>query len=81
MSEFTITVTENNGVVAIALASKGDSRPLADLVAKALTGVLPMIVTKAARKVAGQDECNCPVCEQERAAQAGGHTGPSRTLH
>lgn len=80
MSEFTIRVTETNGVVGISLSSPDESKQIAKLVANALTSVLPTIVTRAA-KIAG-GECECPDCIQERAGKAGAVPADSpQTLH
>lgn len=68
MSEFTIRVTENNGVVGISLQSPEDSKPIAKLVASALTSVLPTIVSRAVTIARGK--CGCPDCMQERAGEA-----------
>jgi hypothetical protein len=80
MSEFTIRVTETNGVVGISLSSPDESKQVAKLVANALTGVLPTIVTRAI-KIAG-GKCECPDCVQERAGKTGEvPTESSQTLH
>ncbi|WP_422402541.1 hypothetical protein [Pseudomonas sp. GZD-209] len=67
MSEFTIKVTDENGVIGITLSSPEESRPLAQLVSDELTAVLPAIVSRAAFKLSGKAKCSCPKCEQRRA--------------
>ncbi|MFV2947383.1 hypothetical protein [Pseudomonas japonica] len=80
MSEFTIRITESNGVVGIALSAPEESKPIAEIVAKALTGVLPTIVTRAV-KIAG-GKCECPNCVQKRTGKAGeAPTDSPQTLH
>ncbi|WP_325950217.1 hypothetical protein [Pseudomonas putida] len=80
MSEFTIRVTETNGVVGISLQAPEESKQLAKLVADALTAVLPKIVIRAV-KVAGS-KCECPDCVQERAGKTGEMPAESpKTLH
>lgn len=76
MSEFTIRVTETDGVVGIALTSPDDSAPIARIVAKALSGVLPVIVSRAVKIASGK--CECPDCQQEQAAEP---APPAQVLH
>lgn len=79
MNEFTIRVTESNGVVGIALSAPKESKPIASQVANALTTVLPAIVAKAVERAAGK--CDCPDCQQERAAESAEPETPTKTLH
>lgn len=80
MNEFTIRVTESNGVVGIALSAPKESKPLAHLVSKALNALLPMVVTRAVDML-NNKECACPDCEARRAAEGTETPATDRTIH
>lgn len=80
MNEFTIRVTESDGVLGIALSAPKESKPLANLVSKALEAVLPVIVTKSVSML-NNKECACPGCEARRAAEGTEAPATDPTLH
>lgn len=82
MGEYTITIKDENGAVAVSLERLGDKYTTAAFVARALMRLVPEVVDGAARAAARRGNCPCPKCSAKREAAGQAESNESKpTLH
>lgn len=77
MAEYTISIKDIDGGISIGLQGDGEPGSLAGMTALSLV-MQAQRAAKLARKAAGQDGCNCPIC---LAARDANKVPPGTTIH